>query len=109
MSLTFAGSASNKIQYINRLPATNNDIRSVPAYSANTFIKIAGSGSTTTTLGAAGGVAGTVGASQSQSLNANQLYIGSRKGGSLYLNGHIKKLVFFNQALSQTQLTGLTV
>jgi hypothetical protein len=109
MSLTFAGSAANKIQYISRLLATNNDIRSVPAYSANTFIKIAGSGSTTTTLGAAGGVAGTVGANQSQSLNANQLYIGSRKGGSLYLNGHIKKLVFFNQALSQTQLTALTV
>jgi hypothetical protein len=108
MSLTFAGSAANKIQYINRLIASNNDIRSVPSYSANSFIKMSGSGSNSTTIGSASNTTSTVGASQTLSLNANQLYIGSRKGGSLYLNGHIKKLTFFGKALSQTEINGIT-
>jgi hypothetical protein len=109
MSLTLAGSASARTQYINRLVGSNNDIRSAGgAYQANTFIKVAGSGSKTATLGGVAGVSGASVANQSISIGANQLMIGQRKGGSLYLNGHLKKLAFWNRALTQTELNAVT-
>jgi hypothetical protein len=109
MSLTFAGSASAKTQYINRLVSTANDMRSAAsAYTANGFVKVAGAGSTSATLGSTSGVSNTSAGNQSSIRNANQMMIGSRQGGSLYLNGCIKKLAFFNKALSQNELNALT-
>jgi hypothetical protein len=106
-SLTFATTST---QFINRLVASNNDLRRSGAVAANTMVKFSGSltNSPGTTVGSSAGVAMTVSTSQATNPGADRMFIGSRNGSSLFLNAPIRKLAFYPAQLTQTQQNSIT-
>lgn len=118
-SLTFAQSASNRIQWINRTTASDNDFRSATGYvTAGKRIKICGvyssnptlsSGRQQTLLAYDGTVVNVSSADQPVgTFGVGKHFIGCRIGQALTLNGCIRKLAYYPVPLSADEIVEMT-
>jgi len=94
-------------EFTNRLASINNNI-DCTAITLRNSVKVSGSYSPTTTSFASNGILGTAITTTAFRGGADRIFIGSRQGTVLFLNGYIKKLAYYPIACTNAQLQSLT-
>jgi hypothetical protein len=104
--------SNGRIIYGNSNNVNSYDGTNVGTYintiSANIFYKVASALTPTLNTNTAQGNIPTTSATNGNLLNTTTLYVGNYQNGANYLNGHIKKISYYPQALTSTQLQSLT-
>ena len=103
-SLQFDGTRPN---FTARYQTGNFDV-SGPVGASNVFYKLAASYTSSSADLAFNGTLATTKSSITQRVPADSMFIGSRIGGLLFLNGHIRRIAYYPVRLSNDQLQALT-
>jgi hypothetical protein len=105
-SLSFDGLRGN---FTSRFVTGNFDVLG-PANSltAGATVKLAGSYSSTSADLAYGGTLAVTKNSVTQRIPADRMFLGSRLGTSLQLNGHLRRLTYYPRTLSTAELQAIT-
>ena len=108
-SLVFDSTNGGRFNFTNRLASGNFDVISAGGTAAaNTLYKLAGAmDSLSADLAHNGLLAGTK-IAVTQRIPADRVFIGSRTGSTLFLNGHIKRIAYFPRRLANAELQGVT-
>jgi hypothetical protein len=105
-SLGFDGLRGN---FSNRFVTGNFDVLGPPnSLTAGATVKLAGSYSSTSADLAYGGVLAVIKNSVTQRIPADRIFLGSRLGTSLQLNGHLRRLTYYPRTLSTAELQAIT-
>jgi hypothetical protein len=105
-SLAFDGLRGN---FTSRFVTGNYDVLSPSnSLTAGATVKLAGSYSSTSADLAYGGVLAVTKNAATQRIPADRIFLGSRLGTSLQLNGHLRRLTYYPRTLSTAELQAIT-